>query len=91
MIDRKLTSPFRFRFGCLIFLFYSELTNSVVVIASNNLKSGFAFSFRLWRKLYLPIVLGLYPTTTGGSLWGVVGLSMGGGRARQMLSLTSRL
>ena len=60
---------------------HSELHNSVVETASIILKSGFALGFGLGRKLYLPTFLGLYPTTTGGSLGGVGGLSMGGGRA----------
>ena len=53
--------------------------------------SGCALGLGLGRKLYLPVFLGLYPTTIGGSEGGFGGLSVGGGVIIKGLSLTSKL
>ena len=58
---------------------------------SSILKSGFTLGRGLGRKLYLSTFLGLYPTTIGGSLGVLGGLSIGGGVIIYGLSLTSKL
>ena len=62
-----------------------------MMIASSILKLGCALGLGLGRKLYLPVFLGLYPKTIGGSVGGIGGLSVGGGLIVKGLSLTSKL
>ena len=61
------------------------------MIASSIRKSGCALGLGLGRRLYLPVFLGLYPTTIGGNVGGIGGLSVGGGVIMKGLSLTSKL
>ena len=49
-------------------------------MASSRLKSGLALRLGLGRKLYFAVFLGLNPTTVGGDLGGIGGLSIGGWR-----------
>ena len=61
------------------------------MIESSIQNPGSAFGCGLGRKLYLPILLRLYPTTTGGMLDGMGGFPIGGWGVIYGLSLTTML